>query len=381
MKKNYVFVGRPNVGKSSLFNFFIGKHEAFVKDEDGTTIDWRSKNVGNVVFWDTPGVFKISDLPPVEIDKIIFVIEPNVLNYDKQLYLELKKKFDVVVIVNKVDLVGSNSSFNTFDDYSFFGDPVFVSLKNRIGFNDLKRIVDTNSHEVENIKKIWAIMGKPNVGKSSITNLLAKKELHKVEDYEGTTKECLPVELDDEVLVDTPGQRRKALFPKYSNIFGIVFVIDLKVQRQDLKTLGLMFERRKPMFVVINKIDIAKGNEIKEIEEKITKFWDVPILKISCANKKNIEKIEDMMKQQEANYEKRIKTSQLNAWLREEIMLIEPRLKFMTQIETMPPKFFLDTKLDDHKERMLKRRLSKKFEFSGIPILFQYKKSAEKSDQ
>jgi len=381
MKKNFVFVGRPNVGKSSLFNFFIGKHEAFVKDEEGTTIDWRSKSVGDVVFWDTPGVFKISNLPPVEIDKIIFVIEPNVLNYDKQIYLELKKKFNVVVVVNKVDLVSANNSFDFFDDYSFFSNPIFVSLKNRIGFDGLKRIVERNLVEVDNAKKVWAIIGKPNVGKSSITNLLAKKELHRVEDYEGTTKECLPVELDDEVLVDTPGQRKKALFPKYSNIFGIVFVIDLKVQRQDLKMLGLMYDRRKPMFVVINKIDMAKANEIKEIEDKITKFWDVPILKISCANKKNIDKIEQMMRNQEINYEKRIKTSQLNAWLREEIILIEPRLKFMTQIETMPPKFFLDTKLDDHKERMLKRRLSKKFEFGGVPILFQYKKAIEKTDQ
>ncbi len=374
--KNYVLVGRPNVGKSSLFNFIIKKHEAFVRDEDGTTKDWRSKKVGNFVFWDTPGVFKIESLPPVKIDRVFLVLENNILNYDKKLYLELKKKYDVCVIINKIDLGHDQSQ-----DYNFFKDCVEISLKNRIGLEKLKYYIFANDF-IENTqekyaKKIWAIMGKPNVGKSSITNILAKKDLHKVEDFEGTTKEFLPVELDDEIVLDTPGQRNRALFPKYSNVFGVVFVIDLKAQRQDLKMIGLIYDRRKPVIVVINKTDLAKGNEIKDIEERISRFWDVPIMSISCAKNMNVVKIHDMIRQQEESYYKRIKTSELNDWLRKEIMLVEPKLKFMTQIEVGPPKFFLDYRLSEDKERMLRRRLAKKFGFTGIPILFQYKRIEE----
>lgn len=371
--QNYVIVGRPNVGKSSLFNFFLGHHEAFIKDEDGTTQDWRSKRVGDVVFWDTPGVYKFDTLPPVEIDKIFLVIENNILNDDKKLYIELKKRYEnVVVIINKIDLA---KKFDN-EDYALFEQYVEISLKNRIGLSHLKQHIKSSKEasNPENGKKIWAIIGKPNVGKSNLINLLAKKDLHKVEDFEGTTKEFLPVEISEEILLDTPGQRKKPIFPQYTNVFGAIFMVDLKFERQDLKMIGLVHKRRKPIIVVINKIDKAKGNEVTEIENKIKKLWDIPIIKTSCLKKQNVEQVLKLIQRQEENYKKRIKTSELNSWLTNNISKIAPRIKFITQIESSPPKFFVDCKLEEHTQKMLKRKLMREFGFEGIPVTINLKK-------
>lgn len=370
--KNYILVGRPNVGKSSIFNFLIGKHEAFVRDEDGTTVDWRSKKVGNIVLWDTPGVFKLDELPPCDkIDKIFFVVENNILEYDKKFYIELKKRFDVFVIVNKMDLEKNN---NFQEEYRFFGDCAKISLKNRTGLNDLRDVFFEDYVNIEEpTKKIWAVIGKPNVGKSSLINLMAKKNVNKVADYEGTTKEFLPVDVDEKILLDTPGQRNRPLFPQYSDIFGIIVVLDLKQERQDLRLIGMAAERKRPIIVVINKIDLAKKDEVKIVEEKISRFWDLPIIKISCISKRGVDSIMDTIKNIEINYSKRIKTFTLNDWLRTDIRKIESRVKFITQIEVSPPKFFVDCRLETHKEKMLKRRLAKKFGFEGVHIELKYK--------
>jgi predicted GTPase len=152
-------------------------------------------------------------------------------------------------------------------------------------------------------------------------------------------------------------------------------MVDLKFERQDLKIIDLMHKRRKPIIIVINKIDQAKSNkQITEIENKITKFWDIPILKISCLKKQNIHQILEVIKNQEIMYETRIKTSLLNIWLKENISKIAPRIKFITQIETAPPKFFVDCQLEEHTQRMLKRKLMREFGFQGIPVFIQMKK-------
>lgn len=373
--KNYVLVGRPNVGKSSLFNFLVKKHEAFVRDEEGTTVDWRSKKFGNIIFWDTPGVFDIEQMPPCNVDKIIFVIEHNVLTYDKEIYKALQRKYkDILVVVNKID----KSKNQLQESYDFFQNRVLISLKNRIGLDDLKKGLNLKNHyddkaDVVNGKKIWAVVGKPNVGKSSLINLLAKKEIHKVEDFEGTTKEFLPVDLEDNVLLDTPGQRHKANFPKYSNVFGILFVMDLKQERQDLRLLDMLHKRLKPIIVLINKTDLATGDKIKKAEEKISKLWNIPIMRISCKSGFNVAKLDEMIVKQENDFASRIKTSELNAWLKKDVYHAEPKLKFITQIDTCPPKFFLDYKLDTDKERMFKKRLTNHFHLKGIPILLKYK--------
>lgn len=221
--------------------------------------------------------------------------------------------------------------------------------------------------------KIWAIVGRPNVGKSTLINKLSKKDIHNVQDFEGTTKEFLPVDFDDKTLLDTPGQRHRAKFPHYSNVFGIIFVTDLRQEKHDYKVLNMLKKRNKPVFVVINKIDLEKNKEIKEKEEKLNKYFDLHIIKISCEKNTGISKVEKIINTIENDYEKRIPTSALNSWLQKEIKAIEPRIKFLTQVKTSFPKFFVDYKLETHKEKMLKRRLSRKFGFLSVPIEINYK--------
>ena len=365
---NIVLIGRPNVGKSSVFNFLVNITEAYVKDEEGTTLDWRSKKVDNIRFWDTPGVFDVKHLPPCEIHEVFFVVENNILNIDKQLFLLLKRKFkNIFVLVNKVD--------KGVEDYSFFGDCLEISVTSRYNLRKLVDHVNKNKKNEEEVdKKIWAILGRPNVGKSTLVNKFLNKDLHKVEDKEGTTKEFLPVDFDEKVLLDTPGQRRRAKFPHYSNVFGVMFVTDLRNEKHDYKVINMLIKRNKPVFVVLNKIDLEKNNEIKTIEAKFKKFFDIPILKISCQKGTGIKNVQKQIDIMEANYSKRINTSVLNEWLTREVKRVEPRVKFITQVATSFPKFFVDYQLETHKEKMLKRKLMRDFGFLGIPVEIKYNK-------
>lgn len=365
---NIFLVGRPNVGKSSLFNFLISKTEAVVKDAEGTTIDWRSHRIGNIVLWDTPGTFKY-ELLPAKVDCIYFVIENFILDYDKKLYLELKARFsNILVIINKID---QGEDF----DYSFFEPYIKISLRSRFNIFQLKSQFMDHYVEIESVeKKTWAIMGKPNVGKSSLINALLNFDLHKVEDFEGTTKEFLPVDIEDNVLLDTPGQRHKALFPKYSNVFGIIVVTDLRNEKQDLRMINLAIKRNKPVILLINKIDLLdRPKTLQLIKDKFSHLFNIPILCISCLKKIGINKTIDLIKKLEKNYYKRIPTGALNKWLQENIKPIEPKLKFISQVETAYPQFFINSEITVDKEKMLKKRLSNHFDFVGIPIKILYK--------
>lgn len=360
---NVFLVGRPNVGKSSIFNFLLSKNEAIVKDEEGTTCDWRSKKVGNIVLWDTPGTFHFESLPAVP-EYIYFVIENIVLDYDKKFYLELKSKFkNILVIINKID---KGEDF----DYSFFDNHIKISLRSRFNIFHLKSMfldnyIDTSSDE----KKTWAIMGRPNVGKSSIINSLLNYDLHKVQDFEGTTKEFLPVDFDYNVLLDTPGQRHGAFFPRYNNVFGIIVISDVNSEKQDLRMINLAIKRNKPIFLVINKIDLIDNKkDLEGVKARFARIFNIPIIFTSCLDKIGIHKIFEHIKHLESSFYKRIPTGLLNTWLSTDIKHVEPKLKFITQIETAYPKFYINCAIAKDKETMLRKRLAAKFGFKGIPI-------------
>ena len=368
---NIIILGRPNVGKSSIFNFLISKNEAIVRNEEGTTVDVRSKIIGNIIIWDTPGIFTYEELNIKKIDYIYFVIENNVLNSDKKIYLDLKKKFkNVLVIINKIDK-------NDYDDYSFFQNHIKISIKSGIGLHELKSVFFDNYDDnyVSKEKKIWAILGRPNVGKSSLINLLADNELHSVSSEQGTTKEFLPVDIDNNIILDTPGQRKKALFPLYANVFGVIIVLDPDYARQDMRFIGEMTKRKKPIIVIFNKIDLIKDIDLMFLEEKIYKIWGLKLLKFSCIRNSNINNIVNVIRSQEQKYQKRIQTSKLNFWLKKNVQKHEPKLKFISQVEVSWPKFFCDHKLAIDKEKMLKKMISRDFNLDGIPLDIIYKEN------
>jgi GTP-binding protein len=364
--KNYVIIGRANVGKSSIFNFLIRKKEAVVKDEEGTTIDWRSKVIdNNIKLWDTPGSLSYRTMP-IEPNLILFIVENNITNIDKKIYLELKKRdFNVIVIINKMDLVQFD------EDYSFFERYLKISIKNGIGLSELKKLMNSDEcmDPAINKNRRWAIIGKPNVGKSSLINLIVGQNLHLVSDVPGTTREFLPIE-DEKAFLDTPGQRKRANFPNYDGIFGMIFVMEPNQERQDLRLIDLAVQRKRPFFVIINKIDLVSKEKLLEIEMKIKRFWDVDILRISCMQGNRM-KIKELICRKidklENDHFCHISTPILNKWL-EKMRKFEPKAKYITQISTAPPAFFIDHKLSKDKERMLRRRLIAEFNLNGITI-------------
>jgi GTP-binding protein len=369
--KHFVLIGRPNSGKSSIINFLLKKREAKVRDEEGTTQDWREVKFDGFSIWDTPGVFKIESMPPCEIYKVLFVVENHVLEIDKVLYRKLRSKYDSSVIVNKIDL--------GYEDYSYFHDYVAISAKQSINIEGLKRVLEVDRLIKDEAKtRLWAFIGKPNVGKSSIINALIKQDRHKVKDEEGTTKEFLPINIDSDYFLDTPGQRGKAEFPQYADVFGLIVVLDLKQERQDLRIIDLAIKRRRPTIIVLNKIDLEDGNKIKTVMDKINLFWDLPIIKTSCIKGRGIEELRRKKEKMEEVYFSRIKTHDLNEWLNVNIRKVEPKIKYMSQIESAPPKFYIDCELKADKEKMVKRRLAREFGLEGIPILIKFPDKTKK---
>lgn len=359
---NYIIVGRPNVGKTSIFNFLIGRNEGVVRDEYGTTVDLRSNVINGVRLWDSPGIEKVEKWP-IDPDLVLFVIDNVALNCDKEMFLRLKRTGKkIITIVNKIDL--------GIEDYSFFGEHILVSISKKIGVRSLFDIFVQESDAPR--KKIWAVIGRPNVGKSSLINILFGADLHKVEDKAGTTREFLPVDIDETVFLDTPGQNRQIAMPRNWNVFGVIVVVDVIKARQDLRLIGMAVEHKKPVLVVINKIDLAFENEYIAIEQKIKQLFDVPIVRISCLKPAKIKQLlENQMRHLEEKFVSRIKTSELNVWANE-IKKVEPRLKYISQVETAPPLFFLDARVTVDIERMMRRRLIRHFGLLGIPIGFTF---------
>ena len=359
--KNFVLIGRPNVGKSSIINFLLRKKEAKVKNEDGTTQDWREIKFEGFSIWDTPGVFKLDKMPPCDVYKVIFVVENNILESDKELYKKIRREYSVSVVVNKVD--------KSEEDYSFFHDYTKISAMKNYNLEGLLEILEEKKlRQKMSEKKLWAFIGKPNVGKSSIINMLFKEERLNVADEEGTTKEFIALANDDFNLLDSPGQRGGIDFPKYSDIFGLIIVLDLKQEKQDLKIIDFVSKRKKPLIVVINKVDLDERGKMAEIQDKIKRYWGIKCVQVSCVRKTGIKSLKNSMALVEENYFKRIKTNALNVWVKDRVRPIEPKIKYLTQISTGHPKFYVDTRLVEDKKRMLINKIRNDFEFHGVPI-------------
>jgi GTP-binding protein len=384
-------VGRPNVGKSSLFNRLIGTHAAIVSDEAGTTRDrhFGRAEWGGHAFWlvDTGGLPDDDTLPmDVEIrkqvvqaieeaDMMLLVVDARVGVHPSDarvvdLLRESGKPW--ILVANKVDNP-DNADFYEFYRLSA-GDPVPVSAGNGKGSGDLldavvERLPEREADEGEALRV--AVIGRPNVGKSSFVNRLLGEERLVVTDVAGTTRDAIDTPMRyhgrDLIFVDTAGLRRQSKIDEgvefYSSLRSrraiesadiCVLLIDatLGIENQDLKIATLAWEAGRALIIVVNKWDVREEKDDKsahkfrkEAIEKVPYLEWVPFLFASARTGQRVTKVMDLILEVEAERAKRIPTSQINDTLEQLQQRRQPpqaagaevKLHYATQVETAPP--------------------------------------------
>lgn len=422
-------VGKPNVGKSTFFNYVVGQRISIVEDTPGVTRDrvygetkWRDREFTLV---DTAGIEeetndiiinqmrKQAEIAINIADVIIFLtdIKQGVTAADKDIALLLKKsKKKIVLVCNKADNFGKESD----DIYEFYnlglGEPMPISAANAKGIGDvLDKIYEnlpekkSNEDDSEIIKV--AVIGKPNVGKSSLINRILGEERLIVSDIAGTTRDAIDSYFENEFgkykFIDTAGVRRKSKIKESIEKFSIMrtllaiersdvclMMIDANegVTDQDAKIAGEAHEAGKGIILVVNKWDeIEKDNNTtekfkKEIYNRLSYLTYAPIIFISAKTGQRVNKLYELINNVASQNAMRVPTSVLNQVLNEAIALVQPptdkgkRLKifYMTQPSTKPPTFvvFVNDKELFHfsYQRYLINQLRKEFGMQGTPI-------------
>ena len=419
-------VGRPNVGKSALFNRIIGDNAAIVSDEAGTTRDrhfGRAEWAGRP-FWlvDTGGLADDPHLPMdleirrqvlqaiAEADLMLFVVDAKAGVHPSDAHVvdllrDSRKPF--LLVVNKVDDPDST------DWYEFYelgvGDPVPVSASNGKQSGDLlDRVLDAipESAEEETDALKVAVIGRPNVGKSSILNRLLGEERLVVSDVAGTTRDAIDTPFRyhgrDLVFIDTAGLRRQSKIDD-----GIEFYSSLRTRRaieradicvlvldateglhnQDLKISALAWEAGRSLIILVNKWDIKEEKTDKsaakfekEAHEKAPHLRWVPFLFVSALTGQRVTKVLDVMLQVDEERHKRIPTSQVNETLEELLIRRQPsqaagrdvRLKYATQVEVAPPTIAVfgnaPDLVEEHYIRFLHNGFREAYGFLGSPL-------------
>ncbi len=425
-------VGRTNVGKSSLFNKLVGRRVSVVHDSDGVTRDcvrshcvWNGR-VFNLV--DSGGLeFCSDDLISSKIeeqvgfaidssDLILFVVDSLVgvipLDLEISKMLRMRSK-PVIVCVNKCDKTNDRSSVCDF--YSLgFEDVVPVSSVHGHGTGDLldlisEKIPENDCESIETIKV--SIVGKPNVGKSSLANRLCGEKCSIVSDIAGTTRDAVNSTIFRAdgtcfTLIDTAGIRRKNNLKddieRYSNFrsYDSVSLCDVClvvvdacdwVTSQDAKICGISKNYFKPCIVLVNKWDKLESDSdnVLKFNKKIREFLKfvsyAKIMYVSARTGRNCGKILDAVKQVYENSKRRVPTSLLNSFLKGALMRVPPpskndkqlKIYYVTQSGVVPPTFvfFVNSSKLFHfsYERYLENRLREEFDFSGVCLKFVVK--------
>lgn len=428
-------VGRPNVGKSTIFNRLVGKKISIIEDTPGVTrdriygdakyldysfhlIDTGGIDVGDDTFNDE--IRMQASIAIDEADVIIFVVDgkEDITKNDYVIRDMLRKSGkDVVVAVNKID--NENRVENIYQFYELgFENVIGVSGEHNIGFQELLDKVVQDFKPIPEIEysedKIkFCFIGRPNVGKSSLVNALLNEEKAIVSNVAGTTRDAVDTEFryegKDYVVIDTAGLRKKGKvyesIEKYSvirsmkaiersDVCCIVINAEEGIIEHDKHIASYALEAGKPLVLVVNKWDTVNDkNDIKSFTTLMRNEFQflsyVPIVFVSALTKKRIHTLMPEILKVYKNSTLEIKTSVLNEVIREAVLLNQPpsykgkRLKiyFANQSGTRPPKFTLHVNskglVHFSYERYLENKLRENFELEGTPIVIQFKNKNE----
>lgn len=428
-------VGRPNVGKSSLFNRIVGARLSITDDEAGITRDrlyakaeWLTKHfrvidTGGIDIGDAPFLSQIKAQAQIAMDEanvIIFLVDGRMGLSDADHYIAkmlYKSDKPVILAVNKIDDISMAN--NAFEFYGLgLGEPIAVSSQHGIGIGDLLDTVisyltdeDTDAYDEDTIR--FSIVGRPNVGKSSLTNAILGFERVIVSEISGTTRDAIDTQFkrdrEQYVVVDTAGIKKRGKVyenaDKYSVLRALqalersdvaLLVIDGEegVILQDQHVGGYITDYHKAAVIVVNKWDAVEKDErtMKKMEKDIKdqfKFMDyAEVVFVSAKNNNRIQTIFPALKNAFENYKKTIQTHILNDILQDAIAMNPPSIfnqgkaqfNYMTQVAIKPPTFAVFVNNPDFVHfsyhRYLDNRLRQAIDFTGTPIRLIMRKKA-----
>ncbi len=419
-------VGSPNVGKSTIFNRVIGERRAIVDDERGVTRDrlyakteWLTRefriiDTGGIELANKPFQVQIraqAEIAIEEADVIVFITDGQVgLSGDDQLVAKLlyKSNKPIVLAVNKIDDISKLDNASEF--YALgLGDPIAVSGAHGIGIGDLLdqiiHLLPTKEDKQYENAICFSVIGRPNVGKSTLVNCLTSKDRVIVSDIEGTTRDAIDVTFtrnnQDYVVIDTAGLKKKGKIyesiDKYAALRAmsaidrsdvVLLVIDAftGVREQDKHIAGYALELKKAIVIIVNKWDLIKKDhktmdEFKKNVIKEFKFMDyAPVVFISAMNGSRIDNIFSAINLAFESYTSFVKTNVLNEIV-QELQIMNPaphhnggRLKiyYANQVAIKPPTFVLFTNNEHFAHfsyvRYVENNIRNKYEFAGTPI-------------
>ncbi|MFH1735092.1 MAG: ribosome biogenesis GTPase Der [bacterium] len=426
-----VILGRPNVGKSSLFNRIVGRRQAIVDDKPGITrdriyarTDWTNQPFSLI---DTGGLLPNSNDPLMEAVKeqvefaadeasvILFMVdwETGITDLDLSIACYLRRLDKrVITVINKVDTTAREQDPKDFIKLGF-GDPVMVSAMRGRGVGDLLDLaIDFQEAEPEVYEGLRiAIVGRPNVGKSSIVNAMTGKKTMVVSAIPGTTRDAIDTliryQQNNIILVDTAGLRRRGKTKEavefYSRIrtaralesADVVWVVMDAVEGMvtaDQKIIAEAYSEGKGVLILMNKWDaIEKDNKTLKDWEKNLKIWlgryaHLPILFVSALQRQRLLKGLDLSMQINAERNKRITTSKLNNVLQPILERTPPpsyrsrliKIKYISQLASTPPLFGFFCNypegIGDSYQKFLERNIREQFGFVGVPIKLAFRK-------
>lgn len=430
MSNIVAIVGRPNVGKSTLFNRLIGERKSIIDDVSGVTRDriygfseWGTKSFTVV---DTGGfvhgsedIFEsaIRSQVQIAIDEatvILFMtdVTTGITDLDAEIADKLRRgKKPVICIVNKVDNSQRDMLANEFWALGF-ENTLFLSSITGSGTGELMDLINEflpedsdDINEARDLPRI-AVVGQPNVGKSSFTNALLGEDRNIVTDIPGTTRDAIYTQYDKFghkfYLIDTAGIRKKNKVHEDLEFYSVIRAVrtieeadvcilmldaTVGVESQDLSLLSLITRKNKGLVILINKWDLIENKETNtardfenDLKERIAPFTDVPIVTVSVLEKQRIFKAVEIAMEVYENRSRKIKTSELNDSMLAAIDRYQPpshrgkfiKIKFVTQLPLPYPAFAFfcnhPKHVKDNYKNYLENQLRLKYNFSGVPI-------------